>query len=467
MSIYIPESPEDIFLKIKRHITLPRPDWALDSIKVLRSQILKKDYSDLSPVILTGHQPIFYHPGILAKDLLSHSLAGATNATALNMIVDTDEEDISLQLPVRGRNGILVKETFPLSSRGIALVGQKISDEKKNRILNRLHEYKKELYQVFLPTLVPQIRNNVDILQEIVLSSEDVCEPGIRLREMWEKENSIRLKTIYTSEIIKTEAFLIFKEYIFKRESEFRKIYNESLHDYRKIHKIKNKAQPLPDLDEISGELPFWYVRNGERMPFMRGNKIEDKNIYPRAVSLTLFCRIFLADLMIHGIGGARYDQITNRLLERFFKYEAAPFSVASATLSLDVRSDYPIDSRKISDIEKDLRTYEFDPTHFMPDTDPLMIQKKEIIQSRTIPGADLKKCHKEIQLINKKAKDLLTGVYEDLIKEKKREKIVSKNNLIRLDRTFPFIFYNIAPLIESIKCYGQMANEKKKSIKV
>ena len=240
MSVYIPESPDDLFYKIKRNMSLPRPLWADKSIKKLRSDILENK-NNRSPIIVTGHQPIFYHPGILVKDMLSHSLAGAVNGTALNMIVDTDEEEISLQIPVRGRNGILMKEIMPVSPRGIALVGQKIQKDKKNKILNRLSEYEKELYGIFTPTQVPQIKMDLNILMDIIDDAEYVCQPGIRLREMWEKMHSIRLKTIYASEIIKTEAFSVFKEYIFRREKEFRKIYNEALVRYRINHKIKIK----------------------------------------------------------------------------------------------------------------------------------------------------------------------------------------------------------------------------------
>jgi len=190
-------------------------------------------------------------------------------------------------------------------------------------------------------------------------------------------------------------------------------------------------------------------------MPFVRGNSIEDTNVYPRAVALTLFCRIFISDLMIHGTGGARYDQITDQLLERFFKYEAAPFSVASATLSLDVRADYSIDSRSMEEIEKDLRLYEFDPTVFLSAENSLVLKKKEIINKRNEKNADLKKIHFEIQKINNTARESIKGFYSELISEKKRAKLVARNNLIRMDRTFPFIFYNISPLIEKMKPYG------------
>ncbi|MDH5655902.1 MAG: hypothetical protein OEZ34_08340, partial [Spirochaetia bacterium] len=331
MAVYIPDSPEDLIKKIQTHTLAPFPEWAESSIKKLRSEFRGKDADPSAPLIVTGHQPIFYHPGILAKDLLSHFLAKSARGIALNMIVDTDDEDISLHLPVRGKTGLLSRESFPISSTGIALVGQKIPAEAKENIMKRLSGYRKELYEVFVPSMVPQISEDLDSLTEIIRISEFVCEPGIRLRELWEKNHSIRLKTIYTSRIVQSESFQVFKEYIISREKEFRKIYNESLTEYRELHKIKNKAQPLPDLDEVSGELPFWVVKNGERRPFIQGSDINDINIYPRAVTLTLFCRIFISDLMIHGTGGARYDQITNRILERFFQYEAAPFSVASA----------------------------------------------------------------------------------------------------------------------------------------
>ena len=38
-----------------------------------------------------------------------------------------------------------------------------------------------------------------------------------------------------------------------------------------------------------------------------------------RALATTLFARLVLADLFIHGIGGAKYDQLTDELIRRFF----------------------------------------------------------------------------------------------------------------------------------------------------
>ena len=41
--------------------------------------------------------------------------------------------------------------------------------------------------------------------------------------------------------------------------------------------------------------------------------------IRTRALVTTLFARLLLGDLFLHGIGGAKYDQVTDAIIERFF----------------------------------------------------------------------------------------------------------------------------------------------------
>jgi hypothetical protein len=53
----------------------------------------------------------------------------------------------------------------------------------------------------------------------------------------------------------------------------------------------------------------------------------------PRALTLTAFIRLFLADQFVHGIGGGRYDRITDQLIGSWFKIAPPAFSVMTATL--------------------------------------------------------------------------------------------------------------------------------------
>jgi hypothetical protein len=54
-----------------------------------------------------------------------------------------------------------------------------------------------------------------------------------------------------------------------------------------------------------------------------------------RALTTTLFARLCLAELFIHGIGGAVYDQVTDAIMGSFFQIRPPQFLTLSATLRL------------------------------------------------------------------------------------------------------------------------------------
>jgi hypothetical protein len=53
----------------------------------------------------------------------------------------------------------------------------------------------------------------------------------------------------------------------------------------------------------------------------------------PRALTLTALLRLLVADQFVHGIGGGRYDQVLDTLIERHFGLAAPRFAVTTATL--------------------------------------------------------------------------------------------------------------------------------------
>jgi hypothetical protein len=70
----------------------------------------------------------------------------------------------------------------------------------------------------------------------------------------------------------------------------------------------------------------------------------------PRALTLTLFFRLQLVDQFIHGIGGARYDQVTDSIIRAFFGFEPPRFCVTTATLLLPAAAGRePVDLAKMS----------------------------------------------------------------------------------------------------------------------
>ena len=52
------------------------------------------------PLIATGHQPVIYYPGLLFKDYFVGEAAARQGGSAWNIIVDTDEAEIDIPVPV-------------------------------------------------------------------------------------------------------------------------------------------------------------------------------------------------------------------------------------------------------------------------------------------------------------------------------------------------------------------------------
>ena len=67
------------------------------------------------PLIVTGHQPEFHHPGIVWKDFLAHRIASDIGGEALHLSVDTDELEIGLYYPIAYSGNEFVKKHFLIS----------------------------------------------------------------------------------------------------------------------------------------------------------------------------------------------------------------------------------------------------------------------------------------------------------------------------------------------------------------
>jgi hypothetical protein len=145
--------------------------------------------------------------------------------------------------------------------------------------------------------------------------------------------------------------------------------YNGVLGEYRRQSNKRSTTRPMPDLHLAPGriEVPFWLddLAKGQRQrACVRADgqkwalRIKDDQflldprrgpdaaealgaflaaqgarLSPRALTLTLFARLLICDQFVHGIGGARYDQITDGLIVKLFGIEPPAFAVATATL--------------------------------------------------------------------------------------------------------------------------------------
>jgi hypothetical protein len=105
--------------------------------------------------------------------------------------------------------------------------------------------------------------------------------------------------------------------------------------------------------------------------------------IRPRALSNTLFARLFLGDLFMHGMGGAKYDQITDCWMADLFPIDPPAHLTLSLTLHL------PIEHKSVSpsvevEARRRLREMHFHPERFFSPTEFKNTQVSHWVKSKS-----------------------------------------------------------------------------------
>jgi len=172
--------------------------------------------------------------------------------------------------------------------------------------------------------------------------------------------------------------------------------YNDALSEYRVQYRVRSAQRPLPDLGRVGGALEtalwiykpleprqrLWVRLEGDAVhlyadqtlvttlsvtelrcdPDKALSVIQPWIIRPRALTLTLWARLLVCDLFVHGIGGAKYDRITDGILRRYYHWGPAPYACVSATLRL------PLPHQSASSDMLSVASHESRDLHFNPD---------------------------------------------------------------------------------------------------
>jgi hypothetical protein len=346
------------------------------------------------PLVFTGHQPEIFHPGVWLKNFVSHRLAVNCGGTAINLIIDSD---LCRRPIIRVPSGTTDQLQFEMvaldrADREVPFEERTIADESLwtsfgERVTRLIAPLGPEpMIEDWWPTVVRASKGNDNLGRSIA-----------QARHQWELRWGARLLDLPQSYVCRSRAFRLFATELLLRAAEFRDAYNAALVDYRLAHHIKNHAQPMPNLAEVDGwlETPFWLwsSSNGSqrRGLFVRksGQELElsdrhefttrlsaDANsaveqlgrleaegikIRTRALATTLFARLLLADLFIHGIGGAKYDQVSDEICASFFGVPLQAYATISGTLRLPIAVPAET-SRAVNKLRQELREHRFHP---------------------------------------------------------------------------------------------------------
>ena len=83
-----------------------------------------------------------------------------------------------------------------------------------------------------------------------------------------------------------------------------------------------------------------------------------------------MFTRYLLGDLFIHGIGGAKYDELGDEIARRFFGIEPPGFLTLSLTLWLGPARPTAASARDLASVDRALRDLLYNPDRDTARTD-------------------------------------------------------------------------------------------------
>ncbi|MCF6150288.1 MAG: hypothetical protein E3K37_16740 [Candidatus Kuenenia sp.] len=362
------------------------------------------------PIILTGHEPILYHPGIWVKNHLAYYLAKHLDGISINLIVDSDACTMGFTyVPLLTKESASIQKV-PFVNDKETHAYEEISFEDANAI----EKFRKEVVALMEKNNHPNIKTHIKNMQitfdcfvhqlrhSYLQGCKDMTGLLTTARKGLEGAFGINNLEIPVSLMCKTKGFYYFFLHILFNAEHFAKIYNKKLNDYRNFHKIYSKANPIPDLkiQESLVETPFWIWEKGgarnkcyaqfdtDSIMITNGNQIglklkKDEDIQeivsklkslesasshiklrPRAIATTMFSRVFFSDVFIHGIGGSKYDAITDEIIKEFLNVNPPNYITASTTLFLPVET-HDIDTEKLHALEKELVDIRANPERY------------------------------------------------------------------------------------------------------
>jgi hypothetical protein len=182
----------------------------------------------------------------------------------------------------------------------------------------------------------------------------------------------------------------------------------------------------------------------------------------PRALTLTMFERLFTCDLFIHGTGGARYDEVTDAVTRAYFAIEPPRFATASMTLLLPIGGQIVTDEdvvaaeRRLKRLEHNpdelLDEVEFDTVAERREAERLAAEKARLVAAISQPGADRKALGREIREVNEALVRLLRPLFEHVAAEVERVRAARDASEVLTDRTYPFCLWDACEVFDKVR---------------
>lgn len=449
---------------------------------------------DPRPWIVTGHQPELFHPGVWVKNFAAGAIARRADGVAVNVVVDNDLPKSSAVFVPAAESGRF---------RRIGVDYDVWSDHETP--FEDLSVESEEAFASF-PERVRSVLGNLvadPLLNEFwplaTSRRDEIANVGARFvaaRHAIESRWGTTNLEVPLSRICETDSFLWFLSHLLAQLPRFQAIHNAALAEYRRRHRIRSRHHPVPPLEARDGwlEAPFWAWRadRPRRHPLLArqvGRRIELRiaceddvlldlplgpdreaccaveqlrelknrsiRIRTRALTTTMFLRLFLGDLFLHGIGGAKYDELGDAIARRFLGFPPPKFLTLSQTLWLGLPYDHSA-SESWTRLNRRLRDAEYNPDRLL--REPIPVQARSLIEAkrRAVSGPQETRPQRverwrELRRVNEALQSFIEDQRNGLEARLRDVRLSLRNNRIASNREYALVLHSSSKLTSAM----------------
>lgn len=259
--------------------------------------------------IVVGHQPIFFHPGILAKFIAASESATSVGGTLVHLVADHYIGHAGvIDMPMM-YNGELRVETAELAKVD-ATVSMK--DQLPVETSAGAPDFARILEETDEPNAAMQF----------AAATDSLMAPYATVHHR-----------VAATDLLQSPIGIAILDHMFTNPRVCNSAYNNAVAAF--------PSSGIPFLSD--DELPLWHGSHNAPVRSLQ------TDLRPRALLLTLLARLCLGDLFVHGTGGASYDLAMEHWASHWLGIDVCPSVVVSATLHL------PLD---VPSIQKARREY-------------------------------------------------------------------------------------------------------------
>jgi hypothetical protein len=449
------------------------------------------------PLIVTGHQPELFHPGVWVKNFATAAIAQSCGGLALNLIVDNDiPKASSIRVPaVRDDQLRTVPVEFDEWQGEIPYEDWKVGDESS---FSSFSDRGREVLGDTVPD--PLIDN---FWPRATRRRGDVDTVGLRFslaRREIEASWGVSNLELPLGLLCQTDSFLWFASHLIAQLPRYQEIHNACLAHYRAVHRIRSRHHPVADLGRVDDwlEAPFWVWRGGQprrrallarqraRVVELRIAGEEDVlaslpltpdsvaccaverlrdlaagsiRLRTRALTTTMFARLFLGDLFLHGIGGAKYDELGDEITRRFLGFEPPGFLTLSLTLRLGLPSE-PVTRDDLTAVRREIRDLSFNPERHFNEPYPeglrnLISEKRAAISGPVTSRRERVARAISIRRLNDSMQPWLSSMRADLMSRRQAIRAGLRSNRIAGNREFASVLHSESRLQHILRGIG------------